>query len=327
MTADLPPGNAADAEGQRNEYIVSTLTEEKESGVLYFAHRSFQEFLVAERMLTTQTTPGIHVSYSRLLTPEILVFLRQSPTNDFIFEWYETLRASRGPIGAAYLEFFASFPNLVEHIQSMVSTLPDQALDAWTISILFYYHKSKQAAASTESNISEFLLRAVRSAQQDAAAVATLALIHLHIVKLEPQPLLQIVAALLDRCLTIGAINQNNDSLIISRDKMEFSVKWLRTVIKEFPASVAGAATLKVSLSAIESACVEEISPGSPGPQVYNPLGDLPSDMLQREFELVANKVYQMLDRNIRQGSEVYLKKRRPRFGIVEVGHLNRPKA
>ena len=40
----LPNGGATDIETKLTKYLVATLTEEKEAGVLYFAHRSFLEF-------------------------------------------------------------------------------------------------------------------------------------------------------------------------------------------------------------------------------------------------------------------------------------------
>ena len=116
LLVDFSEGNATDEEGKLNEYIVSTLTEEKDSGVLYFAHRSFQEFLVAERLRLAKPDPNAHAEYSTHLTPDIFSFLNQAPDLQYVLDWYDTLRGSAGLLSPEYIKFFAAFPHLVGHI-------------------------------------------------------------------------------------------------------------------------------------------------------------------------------------------------------------------
>lgn len=325
LMVDLPPGNASDEAGKRNEYIVSTLTEEKESGVLYFAHRSFQEFLVAERVRETQTSPSSHVEYSRVLTPDILQFLLQAPKQEFIFQWYETLKASRGPIGAGYLEFFASFPRLVEHIVDWARACSASELDAWSISILFYAHRAIKNAVVNSDLIVPIFLGAVRDGQQDAGAVATLALMDLNSKNSPKVDMPVLIASLLERCLSVGELHQNGDSLLIPHGRKDFATNWMKTVVKQFPVSVRdGEASLKISLDALERACIDEIAPGA-SREGSNPLGDLPTELRETCLIIPAQRVYQLIDEDLRKGCDAYLKKQRPRFGVVEVGAV--PKA
>ncbi|MDQ7982537.1 NACHT domain-containing protein [Paraburkholderia sp. SARCC-3016] len=86
----LPAADATDGMAKLNEYIVSSLTEEKEAGVLYFAHRSFQEFLVADRLRTFRLTPDQHVVMSSAITPDIRSFLDAAPDQSHLARWFET---------------------------------------------------------------------------------------------------------------------------------------------------------------------------------------------------------------------------------------------
>jgi hypothetical protein len=79
-----------------NEYIFSSLTEEKEASVLYFAHRSFQEFLVADHLRTVRLTPDQHVTMSAAITPDIRSLLDEAPDKAHLATWFETLTASEG---------------------------------------------------------------------------------------------------------------------------------------------------------------------------------------------------------------------------------------
>ena len=102
----LDEGNAGDREGQLNEYLVSSLTEEKDGGILYFAHRSFQEFLVAQRLLETMPTPSMHAEYSRWVNDEIMQFIRLGTTKEQWDAWCNTLDAAKGPLTGKYFEYF-----------------------------------------------------------------------------------------------------------------------------------------------------------------------------------------------------------------------------
>ena len=106
LLVDHPDGGSTDFDSKRNEYIVSTLTDEKESGVLYFSHRSFQEFLVAERM-TLHGGPGSHALYSRYLNNEISNFISLTPDQSFLDRLFETLNENSGPLSFSYLDIFA----------------------------------------------------------------------------------------------------------------------------------------------------------------------------------------------------------------------------
>jgi hypothetical protein len=112
----LPDGQAIDPSTKLSEYIVSSLTEEKEAGILYFAHRSFQEFLVADGLRTAQLSPEQHVVMSRAITPDIRSFLDAAPDQDHLARWFQTLSACEGPLDIDYLRYFQSSLPLVREI-------------------------------------------------------------------------------------------------------------------------------------------------------------------------------------------------------------------
>ncbi|MFS0757524.1 NACHT domain-containing protein [Noviherbaspirillum sp. 1P10PC] len=105
----LPNGGATNLDTKLNEYIVSTLTEEKETGILYFAHRSFLEFLVAERLRKVKISAEQHVVLSKTLTSDITNFLQEAPGQaDVMLDWFETLVACAGPLSFGYVRYYQS---------------------------------------------------------------------------------------------------------------------------------------------------------------------------------------------------------------------------
>lgn len=116
----LPDGDATDGTAKLNEYIVSSLTEEKEAGVLYFEHRSFQEFLVADRLRIARLTPDQHVVMSSAITPDIRSFLDAAPDQSHLARWFETLSACEGPLDIDYLRYFQTDVSLVKDIATAI---------------------------------------------------------------------------------------------------------------------------------------------------------------------------------------------------------------
>lgn len=99
-------GNTDDDEGRLYEYIVSTVTDAKESGHLYFAHRSFQEFLVAEFLKDQKAEEINHERNSAAIDDAIALFLSGSRDTAFIERWYESLPSSNSHLTMLYLGLF-----------------------------------------------------------------------------------------------------------------------------------------------------------------------------------------------------------------------------
>lgn len=327
LLADLPAGNAIDEEGKRNEYLVSTLTEEKETGLLYFAHRSFQEFLVAERLRLNVPTPAAHVEYSSFLTEDVIGFLRQAPTLDFVLDWYETLRGASGPLGAGYLEFFASFPTLIEHMRRTTLAGEFHELDAWTVSILYFSWREQTRGALDTQALLALLSQVVRKAQSDAAAIATLGMLGIYQNRLEPPILAQLVGGLLERCLRASRRDSTSNNLAIKKEDADFATEWLANAVKKhFPAhgqvDVAG---LDFNLTSLELHCARELHPKGATGAPQNPFGDSSFSGTISPVRVEAAKAYEAIDVELRKAYRAFLTDKRPNFVVVPVEQKRRP--
>ncbi len=213
---DLPNGNSADQEGKRNEYIVSTLTEEKESGVLFFAHRSFQEFLVAERMRLVKPSPAAHADYSNSLTDDVAAFLRLAPDQGFILDWYTTLQGAAGPIALGYLEFFASFEEISHQITTHTLSGDVAAVDAWSAIILHHATRKRTPGALEPARLNTIMVGLVKQGNAGAAAVAALSLLAdcNEAERGQDQLRAQIVGVVIERCLRMARTDTTKGNLL-----------------------------------------------------------------------------------------------------------------
>ncbi|GAA0400243.1 NACHT domain-containing protein [Massilia aurea] len=89
----LSDGQAIDWRAKRMEYLVSSLTEEKDSSFLYFAHRSFQEFLVASYINSLTDITDEQISeLSFALNEEICNFLIEAGDSNYLKVIYAKFR-------------------------------------------------------------------------------------------------------------------------------------------------------------------------------------------------------------------------------------------
>ncbi len=90
----LSDGQAIDLRAKRTEYLISSLTEEKDSSFLYFAHRSFQEFLVASYISSLIDITSTQISeLSFALNEEICNFLLEAGDFNYLNVLYEKIRS------------------------------------------------------------------------------------------------------------------------------------------------------------------------------------------------------------------------------------------
>ncbi|WP_205417399.1 NACHT domain-containing protein, partial [Trinickia diaoshuihuensis] len=172
----LPDGDAADTAAKLNEYIVSSLTEEKEAGVLYFAHRSFQEFLVADHLRTIQLTPDQHVTLSAALTPDIRGFLDEAPDQTHLAKWFETLTACSGPLSVEYLRYFQSDVALVKTIAAAAKS---DACSPAHIAILGITHDGAADWPLSDVETIGILAHAIVSRDRETSSLAALCLLRM----------------------------------------------------------------------------------------------------------------------------------------------------
>jgi len=329
LLKELPAGNSVDDEGKLNEYIVSTLTEEKESGALYFAHRSFQEFLVAERVRAVVPTPAGHLDYSAYITDDVMTFLLQAPQPEYIINWYGTLRASSGPLTQRYLRFLASSPTLVHHIRESELMTEIGKLDSWTVFILTIAMSEETAHALSSHELRPFLNHVVKSGSSAAAAAATLGLLKIYRGHLQPPELIDISASLLERCLRRCRPESGRDSLTFEREDWDFSAKWMGNDIKKvFPAhSETTSATLEFDLFELQERCMQQLfgTKTSSLDESLRPLGPLFSEKAVVPVRVEARRTYDHIDKKYRDPHLQLLQARKPSFIVVEVGYARRP--
>lgn len=224
--------------------------------MLFFAHRSFQEFLVAERLRVVKPTPAAHSEISKFLTPDVIGFLRQAPDQSYLLDWYETLRAANGPVGIPYLQFFASAAELLEHIARTTLALDPHEVDVWTMAILHdAWDRGIQARTDITKKPLDHMLgmsRVARRGNSAAAAVAVLSLLSAYKKDPSQVTLARLVAAVMERCLRGARSEAARTSLTISKDSADFAAEWIGTIRKRHPAhGEAKALQLLVDLDAL----------------------------------------------------------------------------
>lgn len=121
----LPPGDVVDLDALKREYLIGAFLEKKADDVFYFGHRSFAEFLVAQRMLQKPPGPAEHGLYSNLLRDGVAVFLDEAPNHSPVVRWTETLAAAQGTLHLPYLRFIA---HACGGVAAMIERLPSQSI-------------------------------------------------------------------------------------------------------------------------------------------------------------------------------------------------------
>ncbi|MDQ1818056.1 NACHT domain-containing protein [Massilia sp. CCM 9210] len=114
----LSDGQAIDYQAKRTEYLISSLTEEKDSNFLYFAHRSFHEFLVASHITSLSKISPVSLSDLNLaLNEDVIGFLRESREQNYLDFIYSVLNDEQGlSIRSGIIELLSSSTSLVELI-------------------------------------------------------------------------------------------------------------------------------------------------------------------------------------------------------------------
>ncbi len=328
---DLPNGNAVDEEGKRNEYIVSTLTEEKESGVLFFAHRSFQEFLVAERMRLVKPTPAAHTDYSRFLTEDVSNFIRQAPDQAFILDWYQTLQASSGPIEVPYLQFFASYPQVLKRIDEDLGSREVREVDVWTALIIHHASVQKTKGALSEAGCKQFMRELVVRGDTNAAAVGSLSLLsHLQLPKaLDYAGLNALVAAVMERCLRASRGENASGSFTIAKEDVDFASSWVQAISKLHQQEMRGHSVeleLAVDLAGLERLCCMQMQSRGPSPAtLLNPItfADVQSTTGVKH-QVPSAQVYRHIDPELVKKYSRFLRSRGSSFPLVVVDTKSR---
>ncbi len=210
----LSEGKSNDSGGLLNEYIVSTLTEQKTGGVLYFAHRSYQEFLVAQHIGQTPITPGLHAQYSTLMNHEVFRFMSKAPDQGIWQQWYETLDAAKGPIHADYFTYFMG-----DH-PSVTAADPIKSIDvrsdnAAAAMIMYGLHHLDEK--DRPSNFDDWLLTSIAVGSKRCATLALLMACEHALVNELSNIRPRLIGSMLSRCLSAAASNRTDGQVLVVR--------------------------------------------------------------------------------------------------------------
>jgi hypothetical protein len=263
------------------------------------------------------------------LTPDIIDFLRQSPDQSFLIDWYETLRAANGPVGIPYLQFFASTPEVLEHIGRTTLALQTHEIDVWTTAIL---HDAWDRAVLRPVTPDKapldhvtIMSRIATLGNSAAAAVATLSLLTTYKKDPSPMRLTQVVAATLERCLRAARAEAARLSLTISKDQADFAAEWVATIRKRHPShGETTAVQLLVDLDSLERHCTAQLQPkGGDLVNPFTPVGSEPRELGRGQVE--ATRVLAAMDDETRKAHAAYVLGRAESFSIVPVEQRRRP--
>jgi hypothetical protein len=123
--ANLSPGESADLESLKREYLAGSFLEKKSGDVYYFGHRSFAEYLVADRLFSTPPSARDQPIYSSLVRDGVVEFLRDVPDREVYKRWTDTLS---NPIGPIHLEYLAFLAKMLGGVGALRRELPDTSI-------------------------------------------------------------------------------------------------------------------------------------------------------------------------------------------------------
>ncbi len=96
------------------ELLVGSILERKKGDIFYFGHRSFAEFLVAQRMLSNEPKLNDHQHYSDAFADGVLQFVTEARRPDTISKWRSTFPGAVGMISFDYINFLAASAGGIE---------------------------------------------------------------------------------------------------------------------------------------------------------------------------------------------------------------------
>lgn len=227
VLVELPDGNAQDQTSLLGEYLVSALTESKEDGTLYFGHRSYQEFLIAERMIATPITPVLHSEYARHANTEIFKFLKQGLPETMRAEWCHTLDLCPGQLTASYVMEFADWHPSRAEPYVLAQTAFHEANLAMTIAMI----ATRRAPLSDA--VQRWLGDVIVQGSPLNSALAVLALCIHGTTQAESMIVRRLIAALLARCLQRAQQSHTKgETLVIAGDQPDLPLEVVRKGIE-----------------------------------------------------------------------------------------------
>ena len=118
LISRLPGEEFVDSEAKAREYLTGSFLEKKSGDVFYFGHRSFAEFLVAQRMSLQPPAAAEHSVYSELLRGGVGTFVLEGVGRQVLQSWLPTLSSATGSIRLEYLALLAERLGGIRNLRS-----------------------------------------------------------------------------------------------------------------------------------------------------------------------------------------------------------------
>lgn len=103
----LLDSDASDFETKAREYLTGSFLERKHGEIYFFGHRSFAEFLVADRLLRVTPRTVDHPQYSSCLAGSVRDFFLEGLGDKSLTDWGRTLGDWFGQLDMDYVRFIA----------------------------------------------------------------------------------------------------------------------------------------------------------------------------------------------------------------------------
>lgn len=103
------------------ELLSGSILERKAGDVFFFGHRSFAEYLVADRLLRYQPDERAHSLYSKAFRDGVKEFLLDARCEEKVREWSGSFSNAEGEISQSYIEFLSSPFNSIEGFRASLS--------------------------------------------------------------------------------------------------------------------------------------------------------------------------------------------------------------
>lgn len=214
LIADLSVGDSTNQDTLLDEYLVSSLTEAKDNGILYFAHRSFEEFLVSEFMRKTPPVANSHLTYANALNEEIIDFLEASGDETWRMRWFSSLSDADVALPIHYYACLAKSQSITH---SVFETSIEELAHVEVAMILFSLSSESLGERESEKLIRWF--QSIATEGKDAAAlVALLGLAKLAVTYRVPATLALIQAFLVRLAQRMKPRHQGEKTILVPHE-------------------------------------------------------------------------------------------------------------
>jgi hypothetical protein len=128
LIRSIAPSNINDIEAARRDLVAACFLEGKEGGNLYFPHRSFQEFLVAEEIVSRLQDGKNNIRILDDATnEEVAVFIKEVASLSALQGWRQELYALRTPVSLRTISILSKGLEF----DRVLSSLEEQSRNRW----------------------------------------------------------------------------------------------------------------------------------------------------------------------------------------------------